>query len=493
VEGAPTVMEVRGEVYMRLSVFAAWRDRFSNPRNLAAGAIKLKDARKSAAYTLSFAAYDVRGLGLATEHEKFAWLDAQGFTPMPRRVVAHGGLQTAFEAFAAERAQLDYEIDGVVFRADRVAEQERVGLTAHHPRYAIAYKFQGDTGRTILVDVEWSVSRSGAITPVGLIEPVSLSGAMVSRASLHHPGYVRKLGLAKGCTVLVTRRGGVIPKIESRVDEGGEPIPMPEGCPSCGGPTRWEGDFLYCASPGGCRTARIGELVHFCAVAELLGFGEKLLAAGFDAGLWRTPADLFRVTPEALAGLERVGEKTASNLLVQLAAKRTLPLATFLRALGIGELGQSVSDLLARRFGSLERIRALTVEELSALHSVGPAIALSVVEGLREKADLLDDLLAFVTPVAGAVESDGPWKGLSFVFTGKLVRMDRKLAQAEVRRRGGDTPSGVSADLTHLVVGEEKEGAESSKLKAARKIVEKGAPLKILDEEAFARLLAEAP
>lgn len=492
---APNV-EVRGEVFMRASVFKAFADRFSNPRNLTAGAMKLKDAKKSADYRLSFAAYDVLGLDLATEDAKFAWLAAQGFAPFTYRVVKPGELQRAYDAFAAERPHLDFEIDGVVFRANEVSEQRRMGLTAHHPRFAIAYKFQGESGRTTLEGVEWSVSRTGAITPVALVKPVELSGAMVGRASLHHAGFVTNvLGLTEGCELLVTRRGGVIPKVESVVaHHGGKKLAPPAVCPGCEThATRLEGDFLFCSNPRACRSAQIGELEHFCAVTEMLGFGERILEEGWKAGVLASPIDLYTLDAAKLARFERVGDKTAQNLLAQVAERRTLPLATFLRALGVPELGQHVSNLLAQRYGNLDAIRALTIDALAAVHSVGEIIAKSVVQGLADRAWLIDGLLAHVTLVAPeAPTTDGPFKGKSFVFTGKLETMDRKLAQEAVRRLGAETPAGVSAQLSYLVIGVEKDGEKSSKQKAAEKHIAKGAPLQVLDEAAFVRLLEEA-
>lgn len=486
-------IEVRGEVYMRLSVFAGFRDRFSNPRNLTAGAMKQKDTAKSAGYNLSFAAYDLLGTDLPTEREKLEWLKSEGFSPPDVLFARHGELQRAYEAFAARRPTLDYEIDGVVFRANLVREQRRLGLTSHHPRYALAYKFQGESGRTKLNDVEWSVSRTGAITPVALIEPVQLSGASVSRASLHHAGYVKTLGLAHGCEVLVTRRGGVIPHVEKVITPGTEPFVPPEKCPSCGAPTRFGDDFLFCTDVPHCRVAQVGELVHWCAVTDLLGFGEKLLAAGYDRGLLRTPVDLYTVTPEQLLELDRIGEKTAQKLVQQVNARRELPLATFLRALGAPELGSHVSGLLAQNVGNLKRIRELTVEELGEMHSVGEVIARSVVQGLRERADLIDGLLRHVKVVPPLeTTADGPLEGLSFVFTGKLESMDRKVAQAEVRRLGADTPAGVTASLSYLVIGVEKDGEKSSKQKSAEKHNTKGAGIRIVDEAQFLALLEAA-
>lgn len=485
-------VEVRGEVFMRLSVFERYKDRFSNPRNLTAGAMKQKDAQKSADYGLSFAAYDVIGTGLATEVEKFEWLAAQGFPKMMLLVATRENLQASYEEFAQQRPTLDYEIDGVVFRANLASEQERMGATARHPRWAMAYKFQGESGRTTLLNVEWSVSRTGAITPVAIIEPVLLSGAMVGRASLHHPGYVDKLGLSRGCQVLVSRRGGVIPNVEKVLAPGTDPLPAPETCPSCGRPTRWEGDFLFCSAPEQCLAARVGTLEHWCSVTELLGFGERLLTEAYQANLIRSPVDLYTVTSEELQTLERVGKRLGDKLVAQAQAGRELPLATFLRALGIPELGAHVSGLLARHYGSLDVIRALQVEELSQLHSVGEIIARHVVEGLQERSALIDELLVHLTLTAPkVVTSEGPLKGVSFVFTGKLDAMDRKVAQEEVRKLGADTPSSVSAHLSYLVVGVEKGGAKSSKQKIAERHVEKGASLKVIDEQAFLALLEE--
>ena len=406
--------------------------------------------------------------------------------------VKHGALQGAYEEFAKRRPDLDFEIDGVVFRANSVKEQARLGLTAHHPRWAIAYKFQGESGRTKLVDVEWSVSRTGAITPVALIEPVTLSGASVSRASLHHPGYVKKLGLSRGCEVVVTRRGGVIPHVEHVVAPGTEALDPPTACPACGSPVVWDGDFLNCTTPDTCVAARVGVLAHYAAVTEMLGFGDKLLAEAWTKGVLKTPADFYTVTAEQLVGLERVGDKLAQKLVATVESRKTLPLATFLRALGVAELGQHVSQLLAAKYGALDAILAVTEEELAAQHSIGDVIARSVVNGLAAMRPLIDAIRPHVTLEAPKTPVGGALEGLSFVFTGKLEAMDRKLAQDEVRKLGAGTPSGVSKELSFLVTGAEKDGAKSSKQVAAEKHIAKGAALTVLDEAAFLALLEAA-
>ena len=498
-------IEVRGEVYMRLSVFGGYAEQFSNPRNLAAGAIKHKDSQRCRDYKLSFAAYDLLGTELSSEEEKMGRLTKLGFHPVTWELARRAELRAAYERFAARRSELDFEIDGVVFKANLVAEQRRLGSTAHHPRYAMAYKFQGDSGQSVLRLVEWSVARSGAITPVAHIDPVTLSGAQVSRASLHHPGFLSKLGLLHqpyGAKLVVTRRGGVIPKVEFVAEpapaatEGAETIELPTVCPSCGGPVRPQNDFLYCAKPESCRAATISSLAHYCAALDILGFGEKLLAQAYDAGVLRTPVDLYLLTEEKLLGLERVGPKLAAKLIKEVDDRRRVRLATFLRALGIDELGRHVSELLEERYGELPRIRRLTVDELSGIHTIGGEIAKNVVKGLREKAPLIDSLLEQVTlevekpaAVAGAAGGEAPLAGQSFVFTGTLTAFDRKSAQKRVLALGGEAPDGVTKTLSYLVVGAEER--KSSKIVKAEKLIAAGATLKIISEQDFLTMIGD--
>lgn len=483
-------VEVRGEVFMKLSVFASYKDRFANPRNLTAGAIKQKDAKKSAAYGLSFAAYEIFGLDLPTEHEKIDLLADIGFPRIERVVVEKDKVLEVYRELAARRSELDYEIDGVVMKVDRVDEQKRLGSTAHHPRFAIAYKFQGDAGTTKLREVEWSVARTGAITPVALVDPVALSGVLVGRASLHHPGYIGKLGLTLGAEVLITRRGGVIPNVEHVVKPGTTEIPIPTSCPSCGGPVRGEGDFLYCAKPEDCRAAKIGAVAHYLAVADIEGFGDRMLGELFDRKLVRDVPDLYRLTVKDLLPIERVGDKLAKKLVAAMDARRTLPLETFLRALGIDELGKHVSKILASEFGTLERVLTVTPAELSAIHSIGDVIAQNVTAGLAASRDRIAAIREHVTVEEGkkpaAAPTTGPFVGQSFVFTGKMAKCKREDAQALVQKLGGMTPDAVSKTTTFLVIGDDKsDGKKSSKEKAADKLVAGGGAIRIISESDF--------
>jgi DNA ligase (NAD+) len=482
-------VEVRGEVYMPLSVFARYQGEFANPRNLAAGALKMKEDESSAAYELSFLAYDALGLPDEEERDKLRFLAAYGFAVVEHEVVGRNGLKAAYERVAARRAAFDFEIDGVVFKANRVSEQRRLGSTAHHPRFAIAYKLQGEAGESTLVDVEWGVSRTGAITPVAIVAPVVLSGATVTRASLHHAGRFAALGLGRGARVLVVRRGGVIPHVERVVTPGAESLSEPARCPSCGGETRRDGDFLFCVSPDSCIEARVAEFLHFVRVLEIEGFGEKLVRQLFARGFVSDVADIFRLTAETLGDLDRMGETLAAKLVRAVDARREIALDVFLRSLGIAELGKHVAGILAG-LGDLARIRRLTPDALVSIHSIGDAIALSVIAGLGVKAHLVDRLLAHVRVVAvPAREKTGPLAGKKVVFTGTLAKWKRADAQKRVRELGGETPDQVVKDLDYLVVGEGG-GAKSSKEKKVEGFKAAGAAISIITESEFSKMVS---
>lgn len=487
-------LEVRGEIYMRLSVFERFKaEGMANPRNLTAGAIKQKDPKKSAAYDLSFAGYDVIGGVLESEAAELAHLAELGFAPVDHLVLDKEVIARGFEEFTKRRPELDYEIDGVVYKANLVKEQRRLGHTSHHPRYAIAYKFQGDAGTTKLVSIEWSVARTGTITPVAIVEPVALSGVTVTRASLHHAGFLEKLALTIGAKVVLVRRGGVIPNVEHVVEPGPEPATIPTQCPSCNGEVELRKDFLFCRAPGSCRRAIVGQLSHYAATTDMLGFGDALLELAYDAELLRSPADFYRLEWEKLAKLERCGEKLAKKLVKEVEKKKTLPLDTFLRALGIPELGKKISELLANQYGSLAAVRQLEEASLAASHGVGAVTAKVVVEGLKELSTVIDELGQYVEvrgPEKGG--TTGPLAGKSFVFTGKMVAFARSEGEKRVRSLGGAVLGSVSKGLDYLVIGADKTGPPSTKQKAAEKLIAQGAPLRILGEDEYLAMVEGA-
>ncbi|MBP6833111.1 MAG: NAD-dependent DNA ligase LigA, partial [Deltaproteobacteria bacterium] len=501
----PQSVEVRGEVFMRLSVFTKYKaEGMANPRNLAAGAIKQKDPKKSAAYGLNFAGYDVVGTAAKTHDEELKWLVAAGFSPIDYEVVTKADLRAAYQRMAALRPSLDYEIDGVVFKTNRNDEQDRLGSTAHHPRFALAYKFQGDSGTSVLRAVEWSVARTGAITPVAVVDPVSLSGVTVTRASLHHPGFITKLGLSLGAEVVMMRRGGVIPNVEFVSKAGDSPVVLPPACPECGAPTEMRDDFLFCTAPKTCRGVQIGMLGHFSASADMLGFGDTILQQAFDAGFLRSVKDFYTLKATDLASLDRCGDKVAQKLVKEVDKKRTLDLATFLRALGIPDLGKNVSKILSEKYQTLDAVLAVTEAEFSQVHGIGAVIAHNVIQGLKDNADLIKDLRQHVTisapltPSAGAAAgaagaAGNAFAGMTFVFTGKMQTLDRKGAEAQVASMGGTALDAVNKALTYLVVGDlKKPGEKSTKEKAADKLVAAGSTMKIISETDFLSMVDDA-
>jgi len=481
-------VEVRGEIYMPLSVFARYKSDFANPRNLAAGAIKQKDPEKTGAYTLKFWGYELLNAGAKTETEKRTLLKKNQFQVVETKCVAHDKLHSVFQYFLDKRDQYDFETDGVVYRIDSVSEQERVGSTAHHPRFAIAYKYQGDSAKTKLEEVEWSVSRTGIITPVGIVKPVELSGATITRVSLHHAAMVKKWKLGIGSEVVVMRRGGVIPHLETVVTKGKHPVPIPRKCPSCGAPVEMRDDFLYCTNPKGCLKTKLGELSHFVKTIDCDGFGEKILEQLYLSELVVDAADLYALTVDELLPLERMGKTLAEKLVRNIQAKRDLPLAIFLQALGIPELAQHTAAILAK-MGTMDRIMKVTEDELLAIHSIGPSIAKSVVHGLHEHKELIHRLLKQIKIVAAPKAASHKLNDKSFLFTGALEHMERKRAQELVAQHGGVNASGVSKTLDYLVVGDG--GGAGSKLTKAEKLVAEGAPLRILSESAFLKLIGD--
>jgi DNA ligase (NAD+) len=488
-------LEVRGEVFLSLERFQKIRNEASdadgqpkNPRNLAAGALRQKDPQRTKAVGLSFLAYDLKGSSAATHQQKLALLAGLGFRPIPQAVAPKHLVKMAVDAIASRRDELGYETDGVVAIADDLSAHERLGATSHHPRYAIAWKFQGEEGTSVLRDVQWQVARTGTITPVAIVDPVELSGVTVTRATLHHRGFVDKLGLTVGAKVAMVRRGGVIPHVERVIDAGDGEIPIPTTCPSCGASVNVEGDFLMCSAPETCVAATIGRLIHWGKNADIIGLGESVAEQLIESGLTKTPADLYTLTTTSLRTLDRLGPTLAEKLVSEIDKTRRLSVEVLLRGLGIDGLGKTVARTLSERFETLPRLRAATVNEIAAVKGLGDLSADAIVKGLKRNAALIDALLEHITLDTEAKASGvGPLSGKSFVFTGALS-FDRKTAEARVRALGAETPSGVTKTLTHLVVGGDR-SSPSTKEKAAEKLIAQGASIAILDEAGFVALV----
>ncbi len=484
--------EVRGEIYMSLSVFNRYEKEFSNPRNLAAGAIKQKNPQKTGAYGLGFFAYDIIGAtDLHNEKDKLECLSHLGFATVDWQLVERDNLQTAFENILEKSHTYDYATDGVVFRANNVLEQRRLGETAHHPRYAIAYKFQGESGISTLEDVHWSVSRTGAITPVAIVSPVVLSGARVQRASLHNISIMQKLNLSLGAKVIITRRGGVIPNIESVVTPGPTAIVLPCACPSCAGPVIQKDDFLFCANPNNCHHSKVGELSHFVSVIGIDGLGEKWLEKLVESELVTDPSMLYSLSVQDLLAFDRMGDVLAQKIIDNIQAHRQLPVATFLQALGINELGDVAAKTIAKALGSLDIIMAASHEELTHIHGIGPVMADYIRLGFEHKKLLIEKLLMHITVIDSAPDishdSTWPYAGKSFVFTATLSELSRKQAKEKVLALGGRCQTQLTQKTDVLVIG--AEGKAGSKLTKANKYNDVGNAIEIMSEDAFCELI----
>ena len=498
-------VEVRGEVYLPLSTFQTVAGEYANPRNLAAGVLKAKDNPALPPHELRFFAYDVVGQDLPGELAKLTFAAKLGFTPAPHQRIRAAEADAVYAQWVQDRPHVDYEADGVVLKLDDAAQGARLGLTAHHPRNAVAWKFAAESGRTTLLDVEWSVARTGTITPVAIVAPVQLSGAAVTRATLHNVSNVRRLGLQIGDTVELVRRGGVIPHVERTHGGGDVPVEPPTVCPGCGSETRLETtlnkatgkttELLLCTTPETCIATRQRQLLHFCAALELDGFGDKIVDALLTSGLVTDAADLYTLAQGDLEELPRMGALSAQKLVAEIARAKRVELPLFLRALGVDSLGKHAAALLANRW-TLAEIRALSVAEMASLHSLGTVTAEQIVAGLAANAGLIDRLLAhveLVTPQASA--TDGPLAGHVVVFTGTLTRMKRSDAQARVVKLGGLAGDSVTAETTILCVGADEidSATPSSKLKKARKLADAGGAIEILVEDAFWQRVEAAP
>ncbi len=493
-------VEVRGEVYMKISCFKEkFSSNFANPRNLTAGALKQKDSNTSANYGLSFFPYDIRGVKLDTEEEKFKLLQKLGFViPDVKSIDGRRDIYNIFQYYWEMRKKYDYETDGVVFRASDSLEQTRLGETSHHPKFALAYKYQGESAQTKLINIAWSVGRTGVITPICVVEPIFVSGATVTRASLHNIGIFKKLGLKKNSLIEVIRRGGVIPYVERVLQSHGKKMDIVEDCPSCGQKTLVIDDFLYCSQPYLCPAIIKERILHFCKVIDIHGFGKKLIDTLVCTGFVVRPADIYKLTATDLLPLERMGKTLVNKLLKEVSRKKELSLAVFITAFGFEEIGPNIAEALANHFGSFTRIKQANKEEIQGIHGIGDSIADSLRQGLIEYGDDINELLEqvklFHEQEVQVFNEEHVLFGKSVIFTGKMTYLDRKTAQKYVQKLGGKTPASVSINTDYLVIGDDGSSLfgsaqKSTRQKAADKLILAGTRIKIISESNFIKII----
>ena len=513
--GAPPLLEVRGEVLLFHRDFEKLNERqtaagdkvFVNPRNAAAGSLRQLDPRVTASRPLRFFAYglgEVQGWTAVGTHS--AVLDALAQLGIPvngvRRVVqGAAGLVEFHQEIARRRAELPFDIDGVVYKVDRLDLQQRLGFVTREPRWACAHKYPAQEAVTTLAGIEIQVGRTGALTPVARLAPVFVGGTTVSNATLHNEDEIRRKDIMIGDAVIVRRAGDVIPEIVGRVLDrrpaDARAFVMPTHCPACGSVAfREEGEKVArCTGGLVCPAQRKQALLHFAGrrALDIEGMGDKLVDQLVDAQLVRTPADLFKLGVGTLSALERMAEKSAANVVAALERARHTTLERFIFALGIRHVGESTARDLARHFGGLDRLLAADEAALLEVNDVGPVVAQSIVRFFAEphNREVIEQLRAAgVTwpehePAPPSVVAPvGPLAGKTLVLTGTLPTLSRDEATALVIAAGGKVSGSVSKKTDYVVAGEEA----GSKLDKARTL---GVP--VLDEAGLQALLGAAP
>jgi DNA ligase (NAD+) len=503
----PEFVEARGEVYLDHAEFARINARreaagepvFANPRNAAAGSVRQLDPSVTAKRRLTVFLYALGESSIPVAHsqqELLATLKGWGMRVNPN-------VQTcpdiaAVIAYVAEwtekKTTLPYDIDGIVVKVNDFALQQDLGAVARTPRWAIAYKFPAQQGRTKILDIVAQVGRTGAITPVAIVEAVTLPpNSVVQRATLHNQLEIDRKDVRVGDTVLIQKAGDVIPEIVQVVlearPEGTQPYKLPETCPACGTVLiRPEGEAVTrCPNAVACPGQNVQRIIHFVSrrAMDIQWLGEKHAAQLIETGLIKDAADLYFVRKEDLLPLERMGDKLADNILTAIAGSKHPPLPRLIFALGIRLIGEHSSEILARHFGSLDKLQAATIEELNAVYEIGLTTAESIVAffGQPETTELLAKLArAGVSPIADAnAPQADTFAGKAFVFTGSLQTMTRGDAEGLVKRLGGRAASSVSKQTDYVVAGE----SAGSKLEKAQAL-----GVTVLTEAEFATLAA---
>lgn len=507
--GYPAVLEVRGEIYMPKAGFNALNEKaraaeeklFVNPRNAAAGSLRQLDSRITANRPLEMCAYSVGrvdGGELPLTHSGILTaLKSWGFLTNRETQVAKN-IQEAmgfYRRIGEKRDVLAYDIDGIVFKVNSIDLQEKLGFISRAPRWAIAYKFPAQEESTILLDVEFQVGRTGAVTPVARLQPVFVGGVTVSNATLHNRDEINRLGIKIGDTVIVRRAGDVIPQIvqvvEAKRPEDARAIIFPGHCPVCNSPVETVADEAVARCSGGlvCAAQRKEAIKHFASrkAMNVEGLGDKLVEQLVDLGLVNDLADIYALTRDQLAAMERMGEKSADNILAALNNSKKTTLAKFIYALGIREVGESTARNFANYFGSFEALAAANQEALQLVPDVGPVVAHFAAEFFEQESNRIAvaalreagihwDNIEVASPEAL------PLNGLTYVLTGTLEALSRDDAKAHLLALGAKVAGSVSAKTDYVVAGP---GA-GSKLAKAEEL-----GLKIIDETGLLELLRE--
>ena len=496
---------VRGEVYMPRTVFAQLNEAreqngeplFANPRNAAAGSLRQLDPKIAAARRLDAVLFNVQyveGRSFETHSESLDFLEQMRFRVIPRKVCASiKEAQEEVAAIGARKGDYPYDIDGAVVKVNSLSERTALGSTAKFPRWAAAFKYPPEQKEAQVLDIQVQVGRTGVLTPKASLSPVRLAGTTVTSASLHNQDYITEKDIRIGDTVLVQKAGEIIPEVvrvvkEKRLSDS-VPYHLPDHCPVCGAPVARDVDGVAIRCTGAeCPAQLLRNLTHFASrdAMDIEGLGPAVVEALVNAGLVKAPGDLYHLQAEKVAQLERMGKKSAENLLAAIERSKENDLSRLLFAFGIRQVGQKAAKVLAVRFGNLDALRAATVEELTAVDDIGEITARSLVDWLHspQAEHLIATLKEAGVNMTSSVQIAGDkLAGKTFVLTGTLQRFSRSEAGERIEALGGKVSSSVSKKTSYVVAGEEA----GSKLTKAQSL---GIP--VLTEEEFLTLLEEA-
>ncbi len=469
-------LEVRGEVYMPREAFLKLVERqelmgeapAKNPRNAAAGSLRQKNSKITAERGLDIFVFNIQrieGKTLSSHIESLDFLRELGFSVLPsyKRCATMEEAIAEIENIGNSRGELSFDIDGAVIKVDDFAARLEMGSTAKYPKWAVAYKYPPEEKPTKLLKIEINVGRTGALTPTAEFEPIQLAGTTVSRAVLHNEDFIKEKGICLGDTIIVRKAGEIIPEVVSVLSHNADSIPfsMPDVCPSCGGPVyREEGEAVLRCWNSACPAQILRHLIHFTSrdAMDIEGLGPAVLEQLLSAGLIADITDIYTLKKEDIAALERMGEKSAANLIAAIEKSKENPLSRLLFALGVRHIGQKAAKLIADRFGDIEEIFTAKKEDFEAIDGIGGILAESIFEffslnSTRETIDRLNKLgLNLIEPNSII---DNRFEGMTFVLTGTLPTYTRQEATAIIESMGGKTSSSVSKKTTFVLAGEE--------------------------------------